>query len=424
MARRRWLALASDAERDELVRAIRSLDADADPAFAHDAFDLRTRLLADGSADTAAAVGFLGGGVSDINLAAALVADGCAETVALVRREVSGSCRSRAARAGIPHVVEAGGQKDNGDFQAAAHARPTAGGDTPAGLVLARPILHARHLSESRAPVFVLCSGRGGVGKTTLSALMAAHASSWGMRVAAIDLDLACGNLAAAFGVGRMPDLGMLAETGTSGDEELMAASVEVAERIRLWGPCARPEHADRAGALAAPIISLAAATSDIVIVDGATTPNDALAQAAQLADRLCIVSDGCPGELASVSRMGGLAVRLGVARTRIVRIENHADEREEQNFSFARAEVGLENARAFRVFEGGEDVVEMMAAGQVLALSELDLACVESAAFCIASELAELGRLPDNPAAKRASEPKRRRRWWPFGSGRKERSA
>ena len=55
--------------------------------------------------------------------------------------------------------------------------------------------------NDGDAPVVAFVSGRGGVGKTSLVAMMATVAGSWGMRVALCDLDLSCGNLYSCFGV-------------------------------------------------------------------------------------------------------------------------------------------------------------------------------------------------------------------------------
>ncbi len=59
-----------------------------------------------------------------------------------------------------------------------------------------------------------------------------------------------------------------------------------------------------------------------------------AKAQAAQLSDRFVIVTGRPVFSLASMSRTSSLAVRLGVVRTRIVRIENKADPRLRQDIS------------------------------------------------------------------------------------------
>ena len=423
----RWMAYSTRDARTQMVSVIRGLDAQASVEFAGDASELRRVLSEQGHELTGVAVGLTKEGVSDINLAAALVADGCKAAVVLVRKNASGSLLSRAARAGIERVVDpadfmakpATGMTDSqGAWGHKLGPDPASIGQSEGAASLAAPSPRppARHLPEEKAPVMVLCSGRGGVGKSALAAGMAALAASWGMRVGVVDLDYALGNVLSAFGAGKVPDMAALAAQEALDEQAIRDAAVSLDQGALAWGPCAYPEMAELLQPHASRIINVAARECDIVIVDCASTPTDAFAQAAQVADRLFIVSDGAPNSLAALSRMGLLAVKLGVARTRIVRIENRADPRTRQDFSFARAERGLESARAFRVFEGGRDVSELMSAGQVVELMEAEGPFSSSLASCLAQELKELGVLPDAEAAQAAAQPQQEKRgFWPF---------
>ncbi|MDO4891285.1 MAG: P-loop NTPase, partial [Coriobacteriaceae bacterium] len=96
-----------------------------------------------------------------------------------------------------------------------------------------------------KGSTIVLVSGRGGVGKTALAAVMAYAAASWGMSVALCDLDLSCGNLYHAFGLRGAVDLAGPLENGWPGREEVLALGEEAAPGIHLWGSCARPEMAE-----------------------------------------------------------------------------------------------------------------------------------------------------------------------------------
>ena len=161
----------------------------------------------------------------------------------------------------------------------------------------------------------------------------------------------------------------------------------------------------------------------DLVVVDTSTTFTDAVAQVAQLADRLLVVSDGGPATTAALARTSGLAVRLGVARTRVARLDNRANPRERTNFLLGRAEVGLEAARVFRTFEGGTEVRDLLAEGRALELAELDSPFSESVGAVVAQVLAELGRLPGCDEAERlAGESTTRRRPGIFGRRREVR--
>lgn len=411
-----WMALCGEKDRVALARALRSCDPAASVEFVGTADALRRALLEAVPNGMAAAVGPLASGVSDVNLAAAIAQDGNARSVALVRRDVTGSLRSRAARAGIDYVIELSehegaperGAEPSGAGPAAQGRLAPAGSQAP----LPAPLALAGGAPDpgGRGAVVTLCSGRGGVGKTLIAALAAAHAARWGMRVRALDLDLSCGNLYSCFALPGGSDLARLADEGEVAGA-LARIGADAAPGLSVFGPCERPEEAELVAPLAGRVISELARGADLVIVDTSPTFTDAVAQAAQASDRLVIVSDGRPGSLASLARTSGLAVRLGVARTRIARVENRANPRERADLSLGRAEVGLEAARVFRVFEGGAEAEELLGAGRAVELAEEPSALSDSVATMIAQVLAELGSLPDCEEARRAAEGPARRR-------------
>ena len=127
------------------------------------------------------------------------------------------------------------------------------------------------------------------------------------------------------------------------------------------------------------------------------------MAGAAQQADRLVIVSDERPGAIPALSRCGSLAVRLGVARTRIVRLMNACDPRRRDESFVARAAVGLECAREVRVLDGGLDLVELLGAGGMAELVASENPAALGAAHGLAALLKELGHLPDAEGARHA---------------------
>lgn len=419
-----WLACADPEAVADVALAASSLGAGNKLEFVHDVDELRRRAL-DRPGTVWALVGCLSGGVSDVNAAAAIAADGCARSVSIVRRDASGSLRSRAARAGVDLVID-----------------PSELGPASAPKVMCKELPEVAVLSEGlprtpptvghvipapptvkgRAPVIVFCSGRGGVGKTALAAATCVAASSWGMRVCALDLDLSCGNLYSCFGVPGAFDLTRLCEgEGTIRPETI---GVAACERVRVAGPCERPELADIVMPRTSEIIASCASAFDLVVVDTSTTFTEASAQAAQLADRLLIVSGSGQGATASLARASGLAVRLGVARTRIARLENFADPRGRGASRLACAEVGLEAARQFAVVDGGEEVRELLCAGQAAQLLELGVPFAESAATMLAQVLAELGQLPECDAARRALDAGGTHKRSFFGRKREARSA
>lgn len=398
-----WVGYCIDEGIGDLQRAAGTLGALDELSMAHDADELRRMVRDSEVGPLGVIVGMTSDGVSDVNLAAAIAKDGRARVVALVRRDASGSLRSRARNAGIDLVIDPTGEecREAGSPSALPSSPPSA---DPRSLL--GPL-------ESRAPVIALCSGRGGAGKTTIVAGMACAAARWGMRVAAVDLDLSCGNLHSCFGVRPVVDpTSLVGEWGSEG-RALFSASPGVS----VTAPCGRPEMSELVMPQAASLVARAAEGAGLVLVDTSTTFTDAVAQAAQMCDRLVLVSDGAPGSMAALARMGGLAVRLGVARTRISRLENRASPHAKTDFSLLRAEVGLEAARVFRVFDGGAEVSELIAAGQVASLMGLTGPFSRSVSAVTAQLLLELGRLPDDEEARRLSEEQTTKRW-PFSLG------
>ena len=101
-----WVACCAHDARNDMQRAIFSKEADAQIIYVADAARMRAIFQEEEPRKVAAAIGLTREGVSDINLAAALVQDGRAREVLLIGRNLSGSLRSRAARAHVNAVID------------------------------------------------------------------------------------------------------------------------------------------------------------------------------------------------------------------------------------------------------------------------------------------------------------------------------
>ena len=451
----KWLACCGEERRGDMAAALAALGSSNGFEFVKRADDLRL-IAAEDPGVYSAAVGAGLEGISPVNLAASIARDGDFLQVVLVEREASGSLRSRAARAGIDAVIDpadlagadarakvpavapaddAGAVKTGAGRDAPARVAATAsgtagrsafGGPGPSSTAAVerevghRDILPTPPEVKGRAPVIVLCSGRGGVGKTCVTAALSVVAAAWGLRVCAVDLDLSCGNLYSCFGLPEGFDLSRIPADGAIPPIERLG--VAACEKVRLLGPCSRPELSETVMPQVETLIRAATAASDLVLVDSSTTFTDGVAQAVQLADRVLIVSDGGPGSVAATARTSSLAVRLGVARTRLARLENRASPR--GRMGGMRAEVGLEAARTFSVVEGGDEALELFAAGRAAELLELGLPLGDSVASVLAQVMAELGQLPDCDGAHKALEAASPRKRSFFGRKREARSA
>lgn len=400
-----WVAYCSADYRELVRRAVGLLDPEGSLTVARSADALRRVSLASEPGEVGIVVGPVDEGVSDVNLAAAIADDGNVRCVVLACESATGSLRSRAARAGIDRVMDLSEMAVEKNDRAVAPE-------------VSQPVRR----EGSDAPVLVFCSGRGGVGKTTVASSSAVIAARWGLRTCLIDFDLSCGNAYSGFGLPRGSDLAVL--SGGAPASEVLARSVlSAAPGVSLMGPCDRPEMAEAVAPHAGGVLEWAEREFDLVVVDSSTTFTDSVAQAVQHADRLVLVSDGRAGSVSSLARMSGLAVRLGVARARIARLQNRADPRARAEVAEARSEVGLEAARVYRVVDGGGEVEELLSSGRVRELCELGYPYADSVASMLAQLLAELGRLPDLEEARRAYEaPRARRKWGLLGPRREAR--
>jgi pilus assembly protein CpaE len=223
--------------------------------------------------------------------------------------------------------------------------------------------------------------------------------------VAVCDLDLSCGNLFSCFGV-KPVDLARLAADGLPREEAMGRSCARCADDLYLWGPCERPEMSEVAMPHVGGLLTYLSERFDLVIADTSTTFTDVVAEVVQRCDRLVLVHDDASGSVASLARTSSLAVRLGVARTRIMRVQNFMDPRHRIDLALGRAEEGLEGARAFAVVDGGAEVSEMLASGHAVDLVAGDVAFVSGVATMLAQTLSELGCLPDSQEARRALEP------------------
>lgn len=394
-----WAAYCAQGYQDLVRGVVGTLDRTAELTFARSADELRRMSSAADPGTLGVVVGPVLSGVSDVNLAAAIANGGNARSVVLACEEATGSLRSRAARAGIDLVV---------DLSSCAGCAPeeddTSG---PAGTCESSAALPTP--SAEGAATIVFCSGRGGAGKTTLASCAAVVAARWGLRTCLVDLDLSCGNAYAGFGLASGGDLASLDVEAPA--DALSRLAVSAAPGVSVLGPCGRPELAELASPRTEEVIAWARGAYDLAVIDTSTTFTDAVAQAVQHADRVVLVTDGRAGSVSALARMSGLAVRLGVARARIARLENRSDPRGRGAAVPPRPEVGLEAARSYRVVDGGEEVDELMSAGRVRELCEPGYPFSESVASMLAQLLAELGRLPDCEEARGAYGAPRQRR-------------
>lgn len=402
----KWFVCGSE-DPAGLLSALRQRHPGAAIVVENDPARLRMRLLSESEGRSKVLVGETET-MDPVNLAAAIASDGHASEVLLVVGEPSGSLRSRARTAGIAKVLSEGEFIVDDIDEPVDLVLSTANGcadSSPLAAQRASDGSSAPVKPRSGCPILCIASGRGGVGKTSIAQVMGSVASGWGMDVALVDLDLGSGNLFSGFGLSGPADISPLSRLEEVTEEEVEKLGSHATERLGVWGPCTRPEMAETLEWRIGAMIGLLSSTHDLVICDCSTMFTDAVAQAAQMSDRVLLVADDANPSSGSLSRTALLAVRLGVARTRIARVMNRCDTRSSGQTVSYRGEPGFETARAFRIFEGEEDISDLLAEGRAIELSRMDDAFVLSVSSCLASILSELGRLPDHPDARQSLE-------------------
>lgn len=266
------------------------------------------------------------------------------------------------------------------------------------------------HYPRGHAPIICFTSGRGAMGKTTLACAAAALFAQAHVRCALIDLDLSCGNAARAFGIEHPFDLARLYASPQL-LEIIDKSAVYVNDNLALWGPCEKPETAELVNDAIPALISYATNNFDVVVIDTSTTFTDAACQAVQAADRVMIIHDDMYDALSSLGRTSALVVRLGVARTRICRVQNYANAHAKLDFDFARGEIGLEGASVYGICDGGSDIGELMSLGNMLDICAGNSTFIKSMQTMV-TELAHSLRItlkPDHEHARTSAKSRKR---------------
>lgn len=271
-----------------------------------------------------------------------------------------------------------------------------------------------------RAPLIAVVSGRGGVGKTTLVASMAACAARAGLRAAVLDLDLMFGDLPGVLGVEAFRGLETVAAHAHGGalmEEDIEAAAMRIGPGLTLWGPLEAGECAELHGTTVEQLLAVLRGAADVIFADTSVFWGDAVAVAVGACDRCLVVGTGGEPAGAAAKHVVQLAGRLGVPVTRMTSVFNRMGERGAGEEEAMRFEMATSLRSRFRIAAGGEEVAGMSSFGKLDALITEDSAFAKSVRMSTAEILGELGcsfdaRLLDSPTAAEKDGPKLRLPW------------
>lgn len=337
--------------------------------------------------------------VSDINLAAAIVKDGYAKDVYFILDKITGSVSSRARAAKISGVLEYTAtdvsKLFSDDVSLADNLPDFSSSLSSTSECSSKHLLWPEFTGKGRAPILIVSSARGGVGKTAFAACLAELASSWHMQVDVVDLDFTAGNVASCFGA--MSEIGLdqaLKRRAQSMDECLSLAATPH-EHLRIWGSVSTPEMGEVVSSYIREFLTRIRKTSDLIILDTSSAINDAIAEALMICDRYILLSRESGDMAYGLSRLCNLAVGLGLARTKICYVERHASNK---RFSFKENRDGAETLQItnhYSLVDGGKELQSLLSEGHIDEVVEFKTAYARSVEKILNKILQELGRLP-----------------------------
>jgi pilus assembly protein CpaE len=304
-------------------------------------------------------VGAGAGPVTPINLAAALCVDAPERDVYLIENAATESLALRARAAGIRGILNS---------SQAAHLLgkplpvPAAVSAAPSG---ASAILHAGQRPFARqGRVVGFFSGRGGVGKSTVSLMTAFAAQKTGARVALVDLDLQFGDL--GYLAGREPTarLQRLSLLQLCAEAELPA--LEDGALVLLLAPD-QPEQGEHLAQAIPRLLEWLASECELVILNTGSFWMDVHAKAMRHCDHLVFLMDQRATSVEACKQVIDLSIRMQMPQVRFHYVLNGCG----RHAALMPQDVGLAlgGVTVHGLADGGSLVDELLALGCPLEL-------------------------------------------------------
>ncbi|MDR1357921.1 MAG: P-loop NTPase [Coriobacteriales bacterium] len=222
-----------------------------------------------------------------------------------------------------------------------------------------KPVPVAAPEPEGKGVVAAFISGRGGVGKSSLTVLTAIELWLAGSRVAMLDMDLQFG------------DVGVLA--GNEAPSRIQRLGIEQLCNNRMKLPTSEgslllveaPRNPELAEELVHQIPELLAAlrrVADIVLINTGCLWNEAAAVLASSADRLIICMDQRATSVSAARQVVELCVRLQIPSTRLCYLLNRCARN--APITDIDASLAMGGVTILTIAEGGMDVDELLSLG------------------------------------------------------------
>ncbi|MCL1891436.1 MAG: AAA family ATPase [Coriobacteriia bacterium] len=228
-------------------------------------------------------------------------------------------------------------------------------------------------------------SGRGGVGKSTLSLLTAFLLKQRGLKVVLIDLDVQFGDL--SYLVEQTPDIflqRMSLGMALNGPERPLPSE----KRLCLIESPMRPEEAEECASEILELIKSLKTNADYVLINTGSFWSELQAILAQSADQLIFVMDQRATSIQGCKQVADLCVRLQIPSTRFCFLLNRCGR--SAPLTSLDASMALGGAEVLTIHDGGSLVDEMLSLGCPQELLESDAAFAASFDALLATLRAE----------------------------------
>ncbi|MDR2035309.1 MAG: P-loop NTPase [Coriobacteriales bacterium] len=220
-------------------------------------------------------------------------------------------------------------------------------------------LLASRQPSEEKGVVAAFVSGRGGVGKSSLTALTGMSLWRTGSKVALLDLDLQFGDISILVGNERESRIQRLSLDQLSRGEILIPCFE--GSLLLLEAP-PRPEQAEGLLLWIPRLLAALRAVTDIVLVNTACLWDEAAAVLASHADKLVICMDQRATSVSAARQVVDLCVRLQIPSTKLSFLLNRSQK--SAPITDIDASLAMGGVDIITIAEGGADVDELLSLG------------------------------------------------------------
>lgn len=264
---------------------------------------------------------------------------------------------------------------------------------------------------DKKAFVFAVVSGNGGVGKSSVSAILGAMLQSLGKKTLLLDADLQFGDLKYLLGLQDEIDI-----TDILANPERVLSLKPSGDMPALIASPKKLEHSEIVINRMSELITYLKGYFDYIVINTGSFWSEQHAQILEEADSVLFLLDQRPSSIRSCSHVLDLCSRCGIATQSFTFLLNHCSRH--ALFTSLDVSCALQGVPVRELKDGGKEVSDYLGSGALLELLE------SNNAFCESLRAFLYEQLPDiliDGSGKPAS--KRLKKWIPLFS-RKERAA